>query len=186
MQSLRAKSPRVVTQAKDQARSSKDAGTKPIDDAQADAGAGLRARGPVDGVPGPSFAHHRSKATKAYWKARIEMLEQELMICQGDAPMEEEVDKPTGDGDKPLKMAINLDPDGPAGAQTSRPKSKPKVSAKTVQSSTMPGANPKKKGQKIHALTDHEAPFPTMSTKWSEDLTINAICSLQHQLFVYK
>ena len=39
---------------------------------------------------------------------------------------------------------------------------------------------------KLHTLTDHEAPFPSLSNKFSDDLVINLMLSLQGQLFTFK
>ncbi|CAE7569369.1 unnamed protein product [Symbiodinium microadriaticum] len=121
-----------------------------------------------------------SKATKAYWIARVAVLEEELGYCKsGPTAMEEDADKPTGNGETGLEETegeevINLEPpparsEPPAGGRRSSATPTPKSAPKTTRT----------KVEKVKALTDHAAPFPTLSTRFSDDLVVNAMISLQ-------
>ena len=61
----------------------------------------------------------------------------------------------------------------------------------TAEANAPPQANANaargKKGTfKVNALTDHDAPFPTLSTRFSDDVVINMMLSLQSKLFTFK
>ncbi|CAE7529229.1 unnamed protein product [Symbiodinium natans] len=122
-----------------------------------------------------------SKATKAYWVSRIQMLEEELELCQGPQAMEDEaveLAKPSLSGEDASVPSLDSPP----------PRTRGRASSTTSSTTPTATARAKPKGapKKQHALTDHSAPFPTMSSKFSDDLPINIMISLQSQLFTFK
>ncbi|CAE7326527.1 psaC [Symbiodinium sp. CCMP2456] len=115
-----------------------------------------------------------SKATKAYWIARVEVLKEELGFCKGPAAMDEDADKPIGDGERDYET-LSVPPRAPRG-RPAVTNPMPKVASSAHAA----------KVERHKALTDHAAPFPTISTRFSDDLVVNAMISIQSQLFTFK
>ena len=143
-----------------------------------------------------------SKATKAYWIARVADLEHEWKLCN-TRPEDMELDKLSSDGEEDSEVKIvgeqdlakpeNFDLEA---LQKSEPRENPRSSrrawtpAPTRPRSEAPptatATRARSGGGKVKALTDHAAPFPSLSNKFSDDVVINLALSLQGQLFAFK
>ncbi|CAE7879281.1 unnamed protein product [Symbiodinium sp. KB8] len=126
-----------------------------------------------------------SKATRAYWVERVRVLEEELKIAQGPWPMQDvpnpDADKPTLRGE-PAFLPIHTDEDELNLEDPPPPKGRPATrSGPPVAKAKAVG-----KSQKVKALTDHQANFPTLSNRYSDDLVINVALSLTCQMLTFK
>ncbi|CAE7341218.1 RE2, partial [Symbiodinium sp. KB8] len=150
-----------------------------------------------------------SKKTKAYWVQRVTDLEEEWENCQRE-PMETEEpeekelvrvsssgedDSPTPTTPKrttrresPGRAMVRVDPKASEMLEATRvvtrgrASTEPPEEEKIVKTRAAKG----KGAMKVHALTDHVAPFPSLSNKFSDDVVINLMLSLQGQLFAFK
>ena len=134
-----------------------------------------------------------SKATKQYWVTRVEELEKEWRLCQM-TPFEMELDKQSLDGEEDSEEA-DKEPFDVEGLKESDEKTARKSPAKRSSTpvpprpSSAPSTTTRTRGSgppRVKALTDHAAPFPSLSNKFSDDVVINLALSLQGQLFAFK
>ncbi|OLP95636.1 hypothetical protein AK812_SmicGene22229 [Symbiodinium microadriaticum] len=109
-----------------------------------------------------SIVTEGSKATKAYWVARVAVLEgdyEEIPKAKNKKPSEK------------LDLLLEDAPPNPRGR---------------ASTTTSTGARPKTKTQRVRALTDLDADFPTLSNRYSDDVVINAALSLTCQMLTFK
>ncbi|CAE7425559.1 psaC, partial [Symbiodinium necroappetens] len=125
-----------------------------------------------------------SKATKAYWVEKIRLMEEELSHCLAPGPME--LDKLSKTGEDDLEEVIDSEVKDKTRAttrkKTAAPKSYSTAEASAASTRTTKAKAPPRQG----ALTDLAAPFPSLSNKFSEDVVINMMLSLQGKLFAFK
>ncbi|CAE7756515.1 RE2 [Symbiodinium sp. CCMP2456] len=135
-----------------------------------------------------------SKATKMYWVTRVEELEKEWRLCQM-TPEEMELDRLSQDGENDSEKGDQEAIDVEALKESSE-KAVKKANVRRSSTPAPPRPNsapststtgPRGRGApKVKALTDHAAPFPSLSNKFSDDVVINLALSLQGQLFAFK
>ncbi|CAE7682647.1 RE2 [Symbiodinium necroappetens] len=168
----------------------KDKRTKAMLEAQAEELEGL-----LRGYMHPkSIATPGSKATKAYWVQRVADLHEEWMNCSCNRDYHmEAADKQSGSGEEDSEESLQIMDEVEVVEEKPRKKKEsPSRATSSTTRSAKPGPTSKgKTPMKLHALTDHEAPFPSLpfpslSNKFSDDLVINLMLSLQGQLFAFK
>ncbi|CAE7202150.1 RE2, partial [Symbiodinium necroappetens] len=150
-----------------------------------------------------------SKKTKAYWVQRVTDLEEEWENCQREPMETEELEEKglvkvssSGEDDSPTptmpkratrrespsRAMVRVDPKASEMLEATRVETRGRASTEPPEEEkiTKTRAAKGKGAMKVHALTDHVAPFPSLSNKFSDDVVINLMLSLQKQLFAFK
>ncbi|CAE7261787.1 RE1 [Symbiodinium necroappetens] len=107
-----------------------------------------------------------------------------LAIAQGPWPMD--VAKPSMDGEEDLEEVPKAKNQKPSEKLDLLLEDAPKNPRGRASTTTSTGTRPKTKTQRVRALTDLDADFPTLSNRYSDDVVINAALSLTCQMLTFK